>query len=432
VDDLIDLAISIASPTNPPQTHVGMAGVSLDPQGQLIEFSAVPPQVEDASVPQPPADWTALLAAAGVDMSRFAPAEPQWIPLVSFDTRAAWTGSYADAPEVPLRIEAASWRGRPVYFQVIGPWSKPERMAPPSGGTGKVVGVFFICTLILAAFLAWRNIRLGRGDTRGAFRLAAFVWSMSMLAWLCFASHVATAHEFVSFMEAVNVFFASAGRAWIFYVALEPYVRRRWPQIMITWSRLLGGGVRDPLVGGHVLIGITVGVGLHTLSWIPLLLWQQSGKLSFQEPSLATLLDARHMILELVGSTLDAVFGSLLILLFLFVFRAMFRRLWLAVAALIVLLMVLLAPMTLIYVLFDVLIAALAVFALIRFGVLALMSGIVVLLTLGAFLLAADFSTWYAGGSLFAIGSVLALTAYASYTALAGRPLFKAGFLEND
>jgi hypothetical protein len=114
-------------------------------------------------------------------------------------SRAAWTGSYAHAPEVPLRIEAASWRGRPVYFQVIGPWSKPERMAPPSGGTGKVFGMFFICTLILAAFLAWRNIRLGRGDTCGAFRLAAFVLSMSMLAWLCSASHVPTAHEFVSF-----------------------------------------------------------------------------------------------------------------------------------------------------------------------------------------------------------------------------------------
>jgi serine/threonine-protein kinase len=432
VDNLIDLAISIASPTNPPQNHVGMAGLSLDTQGQLIEFSAVPPQVEDSSVPQHPADWTALLAAAGVDMIRFAPAEPQWIPLVSFDTRAAWTGSYGHAPEVPLRIEAASWRGRPVYFQVIGPWSKPERMAPPPGGQWLSLRMFCIGTPSVTAALTWRKLRLWWGDTRGAFRLAAFVLSMSMLAWLCSASHVPTAHEFVSFMEAVNVFFASAGRAWIFYVALEPYVRRRWPQIMITWSRLLGGGVRDPLVGGHVLIGITLGVGLHTLSWIPLLLWQQSGKLSFQEPPLATLLDARHMTMELVVSTLDAVFGSLLILLFLFVFRAMFRRLWLAVAALIVLPVVFLAPMTPIYVFFDVLIAALAVFALIRFGVLALMSGIVVLLTLGAFLVAADFSAWYAGSSLFAIGSVLALTAYALYTALAGRPLFKAGFLEND
>ena len=31
---------------------------------------------------------------------------------------------------------------------------------------------------------------------------------------------------------------------------------------MIAWSRLLGGGVRDPLVGGHLLIGVAFGVGL--------------------------------------------------------------------------------------------------------------------------------------------------------------------------
>jgi len=433
MDDLIDLSISIASPSNPPQTHVGMAGLSLDPQGRLIEFSAVPPQVEGTPVPQHPADWTALLAAAGVDMSRFVPAEPQWIPLVSFDARAAWTGSYGHAPAAPLRIEAASWRGSPVYFQVIGPWSKPERTRPPQETARDSIGhAFFICTLILAAFLAWRNIRLGRGDTRGAFRLALFVLSMSMLAWLCSASHVPTAHEFVSFMEAVNVFFASAGRAWIFYVALEPYVRRRWPQIMITWSRLLGGGVRDPLVGGHVLMGLTIGVGLTILFWVPLLLWQQSGKLSFYVPSLVALLDARHMAMELVGASLSAVFLSLLALLFLFVFRAIFRRMWLAAAALTIFIVILMAPTTLIYLFFEVLVAALAVFALIRFGVLALLSGIFVLLTLRAFPLTTDFSAWYAGSSLFAIGSVLALTAYALYAALAGRPLFKAGFLESD
>jgi hypothetical protein len=186
-------------------------------------------------------------------------------------------------------------------------------------------------------------------------------------------------------------------------------------------------------VGGHVLMGIAFGVGLTILFWVPLLLWQQSGKLLFYEPPvLAILLDARHMTMELVASTLGAVFGSLLSLLFLFVFRAMFRRLWLAVAALIVLMVVFLAPMTLIYLLFEVLISALAVFALIRFGVLALLSGIFVLLTLRAFPLTADFSAWYAGSSLFAIGSIFALTAYALHTALAGRPLFKAGFLEND
>ena len=30
---------------------------------------------------------------------------------------------------------------------------------------------------------------------------------------------------------------------------------------MTAWSRLLGGGVRDPVVGGNVLIGVAFGVG---------------------------------------------------------------------------------------------------------------------------------------------------------------------------
>jgi hypothetical protein len=71
------------------------------------------------------------------------------------------------------------------------------------------------------------------------------------------------------------------------------------------------------------------------------------------------------------------------------------------------------------------------VFVLIRFGVLALIVAFTVA-ALSHFSLTADFSTWYAGSSLFAIAFVLALTAYASYTALAGRALLKAGFLDSD
>ena len=294
---------------------------------------------------------------------------------------------------------------------------------------------FSSALLILAAFLAWRNIRLGRGDTRGASRLAAFVLSLQMLVWLCGASHVPTAHEFVEFLRSTEPWrFAAAGRAWIFYVALEPYVRRRWPQIMIAWSRLLGGGVRDPLVGGHLLIGVAFGVGFAALGLIVFrLVRQQSGRLSAGwRPNLATLLDARHMTFVLVGAALGAVFGSLLLLLFLFVFRAMFRRLWLAAAALVLLVIAVFSPTNLLDFFAGTVFAGVITFVLIRFGVLALMSAIFVWQVLLFFPLTTDFSTWYAGSSLFAIASILALTAYAVYTALAGRPLFKAGFLESD
>lgn len=401
-----DPRIPAVSPNNPPPTQSGMVGLNLDPQGRLIEFSAVPPQVEETPVPPRPADWTALLTAAGLDMTRFALAEPHWIPSVGFDARAAWTGSYAHAPEVPLRIEAASWRGKPVNFQVIGPWSRPARMHPlQRTAADSFFPAFLICLIILAAFLAWRNIRLQRGDTRGALRLAAFVLFLDMLLWLCGASHVPTLYELDSFFKRLSEALLDAGICWIVYLAIEPYVRRRWPQIMITWSRLLGGGVRDPLVGGHLLIGGAFGVGMAAWSFVGRLHLEQSGALA-SDLSLDSMLDARHMTLVLDGTLKTSIFASLFFLLFFFLLRTMFRRMWLATAAFIVVFTLVVYSL----IGFDQfslfggvtlpLYAALLIFILTRFGVLALIVAFSVSSTLGNFPLTADFSAWYAGSSL--------------------------------
>ena len=48
------------------------------------------------------------------------------------------------------------------------------------------------------------------------------------------------------------------------YMALEPDVRRRWPETLIAWSRVLAGRLKDPLVGRDLLLGILVGV-VHRL-----------------------------------------------------------------------------------------------------------------------------------------------------------------------
>jgi serine/threonine-protein kinase len=118
------------APDDPPPVGSGMIGLNLDPQGRLVQFDVVPPQLEERLETSREPDWPALFGAAGLDMARFTSAEPQWLSLAGFDARAAWTGTYAQSPELPLRVEAASWRGRPVFLRVIGPWSRPERMKP--------------------------------------------------------------------------------------------------------------------------------------------------------------------------------------------------------------------------------------------------------------------------------------------------------------
>ena len=49
-------------------------------------------------------------------------------------------GVLPDRPDVAVWVEAAARRGRPVYFQVVGPWSRPNRLFSSRGAdVGKVL-----------------------------------------------------------------------------------------------------------------------------------------------------------------------------------------------------------------------------------------------------------------------------------------------------
>ena len=72
----------------------------------------------------------------------------------------------------------------------------------------------------------------------------------------------------------------------------------------------------------------------------------------------------------------------------------------------------------------------LAIFILSRFGVLPMVVGLFVSTALPAFPLTTTIGTWYTGSTLFAFGSVVALSAYALYTAIDRRPIVAEGFLE--
>ena len=101
-----------------------MINLELDPQGRLTYFQVIPDQKfqakSETSGSQATApDWKILLDAAGLDPSKLQPAQPAWNPLASFDARAAWTGSWPGTTR-PLRVEAASFQGKPVFFSLIG------------------------------------------------------------------------------------------------------------------------------------------------------------------------------------------------------------------------------------------------------------------------------------------------------------------------
>ncbi len=426
---------------DPPLDVSGMTLVQLNPLGRLTQFIAVPPQVERPPSATSSPDWAPLFSAAGLDPSKWPPAQPTWTPPVYSDARAAWTGSLAERPDIPMRIEAAAHRGKPVYFELIGPWTRPERMQPYQPTSGERTGLVFFIVLSLSLLVAGvmlvrRNLRLGRGDRRGAFRLAGLVFAAWPVAWFFGAHHVSNFAEFVLFIMFLSSGLLNSCLSWVLYIAMEPYVRRRWPATLVSWSRLLAGGFRDPLVGRDVLAGCLLGafsIALVRLGWfVPS--WLGYPPVQPYEGPQWQFLGARTTIADTSNSLIGGLFISLASLFVLFLLRALLRKEWAAaVVCVLVFTMVYAAgnrsnaPVVLVTWLIT---NSLLVFLLIRFGLLALVANYVFKIFLSNFPLTTQMSSWYAGLSLAGILLMAAMAFYGFYTSLGGRPVFGGAVLE--
>jgi serine/threonine-protein kinase len=425
--------LGTVEPDDPPPIVSGMVSVILDPQGRLVEFDAVPPQVDKESGAVRPPDWKRLFDAAGLDISRFSVATPQWTPLGVCDARAAWTGVLSSGPPSPVRVEAAAWRGKPIYFQIVGPWTRPERMQSfmlTASVKAFAITILALSGLLLvaAALLARHNTQRERGDRRGALRLAGFTACEFILIWVFGASHVASLGELLLFFGALGYALLLAAAVWILYMAIEPIARRRWPHSLIGWNRLLAGGIRDPLVGRDVLLGLTFGTTAALVAKL-----QQFALLGFgSTPSVAVYLGSLRGVMGTMTAFLtlipNCIVEALVWFVLIFILRVVLRRDWLAAGAFVAIYMVLSALATTaspaLAALFGGVTTALLVFAMLSFGLVALIASFFVFVLSQMFPITADFSLWYAGASIFALFSVAAMAALAFRASLAGRRLF--------
>lgn len=170
----------------------------------------------------------------------------------------------------PLRVEAASLGRRPVGFMLIGPWLTPWPMPGESaaGDRSVYVLILFVLALLILAGAGWlvrRNLREGHGDRRGAVRLACCMTGVLMALWACDAHLTATLLSLALFLLAVctSVFYGVV--IWAIYLAFEPFVRRTWPQVLVSSTNVLTGRFSDPVVGRDVLIGVALGLWLTLL-----------------------------------------------------------------------------------------------------------------------------------------------------------------------
>jgi len=410
---------------NPPVAAEGMVSVVMDPRGRLVEFRGVASAMNAPATPltadAPP--WRTLFAAAGLDMARFAPASPQWTPPVPADGRLAWQGTLADHPDLPVRIEAASLGGRPVYFELAAPWDRPPT-AQPEALAGSQVAAAVLAALVIGTVIVgagWRvrrNLQLGRVDRRGAL-MVAWTAGLAMAASnLLRGGWSATVQGTTGAMLTMAVGGVFVGSVlWVCYVALEPYVRRHKPQLLVSWTRLLAGGVTDPLVGRDVLLGALLGLGSASSLWVSgwLKVWW-SHPLPPNHYVIPETLGSMTLATSVVCGVLGwSLFLNLAVLVFLVVARRIVRREWLAIlvfGAVGVSVEVLLYARSAPAIFGAIMNWAFVLWALSRLGLTAGVVGSFVFRLMVGFPITSDPAAAYAPNAWLAMGLVLALGAY--------------------
>jgi hypothetical protein len=425
-----------------PLTFSGEALVQLDARGRLTSFYVIPPERDESADESRLPDWTTLFEAAGLDPAKWTSVAPTWTPPLYADTRAAWTGVLPDRPEVPMRIEAAAYRGKPVFWRLIAPWNNPSRMAisslRPEEKAGYLLAIILLIALMLGgAFFARRNLRLGRGDRRTATRLAYLVFILFAVAWIVGEHHVPDFEEFSLFLMFLSWALLVTGFLWLLYIALEPFVRRRWPGSLVSWSRLFAGGFRDPLVGRDLLVGCVIGIALSLLEFLShnLASWVGVPEAPFTPvgPELDFFLGTRAVLDNILSLPILSLFWGLASLFLLFLLRILLRREWVAAVVFILVLTAFMglgsdSPVTWIY---YVLKYGVVCFLLVRFGLLANTAHYTVYFLLWFFPITPQLSAWYSGIGLAGVVLLLAFAAYAFRTSLGGRPMFQAKLLED-
>jgi hypothetical protein len=193
------------------------------------------------------------------------------MPRVFASERAAWEGPLPGVDGGTLHVEAAAHLGSIVSFRSTGPWEPvvPQTTPPvaSSGISWRIAATVLGTVLVFGTLmLARANLRAGRGDRRGAWRLFCFAFVATVVSWLFGARHYAsTLIENDRLFEFLGYALRRVGTIWLLYIALEPYVRRFAPDILMSWTRVLSGQFVDPRVGRDVLVGVTAGVGIALL-----------------------------------------------------------------------------------------------------------------------------------------------------------------------
>jgi hypothetical protein len=213
----------------------------------------------------------------------------------------------------------------------------------------------------------------------------------------------------------------------LFYLAIEPYARRHWPDSLISWNRLLEGRFRDPLVASHILAG---SVGVFAGTFIVNLVYAAVSAPPSAPPStqIAALNSTTDFAAGLINAFGNVPVAGMLFLVLVMLLRLLLRRVWIAdffTAALMALVSGIgvdfsnpyrLAATLSAYLFFS----YIFLWLLRRFGLLAvmvmwLMNNLIVAIP------GTSLTSWYAGRVLVGSGIIVAIAAWALWVVLSAK-----------
>ena len=439
--------LSMVNADDPPWNVSGMINLTLDTRGPLLSFVAIPPQLanppgESGAGTGAMPDWPALFAESGLAVQRFKVEPPIWMAPVPFDAVAGWVGTYPQDPAAPIHVSAAALHGKPVYFEVAGPWSPTPRQQPAARSTTSRISaiVLSLCVLGLLALsilVARRNHRRELGDSAGSLRIAGFSFLCFLARNVLLADHASPLEgQYIVFFENLGLALVLGAFVGLMYMALEPYVRRRWPQLLIGWSRVLTGNLRDPLVGRDILVGCLFGVVIALVyfaarsapAWMDVRGWTAF----YAEPwALGSANRFLALLCDWVG---DAVLYALIHTLLLFLALVIGRKRWLGwlLAWAVIAILHLSGEAPALDLMQALIVSALIVWVAARYGILACAATMYCAYSLWSAPLTLVFSNWYALRSTVMVAFCLVLALYGFKTSLGKNTAFATGLLDHD
>jgi serine/threonine-protein kinase len=257
------------------------------------------------------------------------------------------------------------------------------------------------------------------------------------MVWLLGAHHVASSKELDIFIGHLSFAMQRVGLAYVFYLAIEPYARRLWPRMLVSWVRVLEGRFRDPLVGRDLLVGCAGGALIALLQRLQILISGVFGGAAalpaWTDWSFEPLRGTLHAFVAIAAIHTVQLLNIIFPMTLLLILRLLLRRTGLAIAAVSLLAMVMYYPESGSvpgYIIATSLALAIFWLLLFRVGLLAFAAMNCIGALLGEMPLTPHPAGWYLGGMLLAIAFIVAPAFYGFWTSQAGRPLFRDEILE--